>query len=132
MNNQYIKKIMHVIGGKRCQTPRHIYERAPGVFGSSCLSKHSFTFRVSGSFVGWFEVWCNNSQVIANKNAIAHDLAARGFRVIFLPTRFSVRLVGERRPCLVTPIEGNANLQNIGQQLEAADYIGLQMEADDD
>lgn len=128
MNNESIKEVMHILGGRRTQIPRYINERAPVLFNTSHLSRHSFTFRVDGTLIGWFEVWCDHEAVIAYKNTVALEIARLGFGVCFLSTRFSVRDVGKRRPCLVTPIESGADLQEIQRQLEVAGYTGPKIE----
>lgn len=128
MNHESIKQAMRIIGGRQCQLPEHIRRRMEGAMSGAGLSKHFFSFRVSGQLVVWFEVWCNNEGVISDKNGRARELAALGFKVSFFPTNLTVRDVGQRRPCLVTPIESRLDLRLIAERLETAGYVGPKME----
>jgi len=124
MHRDNIKRVLRIIGGRMCIKPEYLHCRMEGIE----LSKHSFTFRVKGKLVVWFEVWCNHEGVIESKNKEALEIAARGFKVAFLSTCLSVREVGERRPCLITPIEKSFDLKLIAEQLKAVGYIGHKME----
>lgn len=128
MNHESIKQAMRIIGGRQCQLPEHIRRRMGSALSGAGLSRHFFTFRVLGQLVVWFEVWCNNEGVIADKNKRAREMADLGFKVAFLPTHFTVRDVGQRRPCLVTPIESRLDLKLIAEQLETAGYVGPKVE----
>lgn len=128
MNQESINGTMRIIGGRRCSIPEYLRRRMGVELSGAGLSKHSFAFRVAGQLVVWFEVWCNNESVIADKNKQSRQIAALGFRVAFLPTHLTVRDFGQRRPCLITPIESNLDLKQIAQQLETAGYVGPKME----
>jgi hypothetical protein len=128
MNRGSISQAMRIVGGRSCPLPEHLRRRMGSALSGAGLSKHFFSFRAAGALVVWFEVWCNSESVIADKNERARELAGLGFRVAFFPTRFTVRDVGQRRPCLVTPIESSLDLKLIAAQLEAAGYVGPKME----
>lgn len=128
MNQKNIEQAMRIIGGRRCTTPEHLHRRMNSAFGGAGLSRHFFSFRVAGELVVWFEVWCNNEGVIADKNKIALEVASLGFRIAFLPTYLSVREIGQRRPCLVTPVETKLDLKMIANQLEATRHLGVTKE----
>jgi hypothetical protein len=128
MNHGDIKRAMRIIGGRQCLIPEYLRRRMGVALSGAGLSKHFFSFRFAGQLVVWFEVWCNNEGVIADKNKRALEVAALGFRVAFLPTYLTVRDVGQRRPCLVTPIESNLDLKLIARRLETAGYVGPNME----
>jgi len=125
MNQKSIEQPMRIIGGRRCTIPEHLHHRMNSAYG---LSRHFFSFRVAGELVVWFEVWCNNEGVIADKNKIALEVASLGFRIAFLPTYLSVRGIGQRRPCLVTPVETKLDLKMIADQLEATRHLGVTKE----
>ena len=114
MNRESIKLVLSTVGARKCKIPEHIFHR---INSSFALSRHYFSFRVRGEVVVWFEVWCNNEGVISHIDDHARKVAAKGFKVLFLPTQFSVRDVGQRRPCLITPIETQRQLKRIAELL---------------
>lgn len=120
MDHAKIKQVMYLIGGRSCMKPEYLRRRMEGIE----LSKHSFTFRVEGKLVVWFEVWSNHAGVIDSKYKEALEISKRGFKVAFLPTYLSVRKVGQRRPCLITPIEKSFDLKLIAEHLKTAGYVG--------
>lgn len=128
MNHEKIQQVLRILDGRSYSIPEHLRRRMGGALSGTGLSKHFFSFRVAGALVVWFEVWCDNEGVIADKDERARELATLGFRVAFLPTRLTIRDVGQRRPCLVTPIESRLNLKLIAEQLETAGYVGPKME----
>ena len=86
--------------------------------------RHRKVFRLRGGILFWLETWCNNQSVLKQAVEEAELASSYGFRVMFLPRRFSVRDAINRRPCLITPVESKVNLDEIFQILMNSDYQG--------
>lgn len=123
MNYEYKKQVLKIVGGRFAARPQWTVPRL-----EPWPSKHLMVFRTSKGIVFWFEVWCDHESVIGAKIDEAKKLATRGFRVAFLPTTFSVRDVGRRRPLLATPIESQVDLSEICERLQEARYVGPKVE----
>lgn len=120
MSPEHQKQVLNILGGRHAQMPEWLDQALHG----HTISKHRWQIRTSDGLIVWNEVWCDYAGVIQNKNAEADAIAAHGFRSAFLPTRFSVRAVGKRRPLLVTPYDSNVDLAHVAQLLQDSDYVG--------
>lgn len=123
MNYEYQKQVLKIVGGRFAARPQWTVHRL-----EPWPSRHLMVFRMPKGIVFWFEVWCNHESVIRAMIDDAKELATRGCRVAFLPTTFSVRDVGRRRPLLATPIETHVDLSEICERLQKAGYVGPKME----
>lgn len=124
MNPESKKQVLKIVGGRNASTPEWLHK----TLGRWPTCAHAWPLRVPDGLITWYEVWCNNESVIHAMNTEAAEIAARGNRCAFLPTRFSVRDVGNRRPLLVVPYDSKVDLKRIALLLDEAGYIGPKWE----
>jgi hypothetical protein len=116
------KTVAKIMGGRRATVPERVRERLGWP-----PSGHGFDLRLPEGLLLWFEVWCNHDGVIEAKRREAEALVRRGFRCAFLPTTFSTRCIGLRRPLLVTPLDSAVDFDQIAQRLVESNYVGVRM-----
>ena len=93
--------------------------------GCAGLSRHRFTGRTRHGLFAIVEVWCDHAPAIAAMREVARERAAIGYRVAFLPTRFSTRAVGKRQPLVVVPPGSDLDPREIFAALIAANFVGV-------
>lgn len=122
MNKDLYETMLRIVGAGKASMPKWVYERfRTGLY----LTRHIKCLRIPNEgLVIWLELWCNSEDVITNKHSAALEVVARGFRGRYLPTRFSLRWCGQRRPLLLTPIESGVDLSRLEQTLFDANFTG--------
>jgi hypothetical protein len=94
----------------------------PGVSGLiATVSRHVWAGRTADGSFCVAEVWVQPFDV---RIEAMRSLRALGWRVAFLPTRFSTRAVGERQPVILVPPGSDVDPKAIHAALEAANFEG--------
>lgn len=120
MNKDLYETMLRIVGARKASMPKWVYERF-----RPHLTRHIKCFRIPNEgLVIWCDLWCDSEHVITNKHSAALEVVARGFRGRYLPTRFSLRWCGQRRPLLLTPSESTVDLVRLEQALSDANYTG--------
>jgi hypothetical protein len=92
------------------------------------LSGHGFASLTKKGLILIEEVWCDNSSVIENMRAKMRHLIKLGFRCAELPTQFSTRDIGRRRPVIIIPPGSDVDPQEIYEQPVAVNFKGVKFE----
>lgn len=93
--------------------------------GCAGFSRHRFAGRSRQGLFAIVEVWCDHPPVIAAMREVARERVANGYRVAFLPTRFSTRAAGMRQPLVIVPPGSDVDPREILDALLAANFAGV-------
>jgi hypothetical protein len=117
-------EIMRLVGARRAPEPVTI--RACPRYGAlGPLLDHSFCGRTSDGVFIIGETWCIGWGAGGSYFAIARQAVKLGFKISPLPTAFSTRWVGERRPVVIVPPGSDVEPQVIYAALVEGNFKGV-------
>lgn len=116
--------MLRLVGARRASEPV-AFQQDPRYSALGLLLDHSFCGRTPDGVFIIGETWCRGWDAGGSYFSIAREATTLGFKISLLPTSFSTRAAGERRPVVIVPPGSDVDPRAIYDALVAGSFKGV-------